>query len=102
MQILAFFACQLTPSPPQTMNLPFAPQSAEHAEYIATMDAITGVMVASAPDPQPEDLGQWDISEEEAAYWEDRAEMNDYDPEDRYLDSSWEDRAEMGCDFGDY
>lgn len=79
-------------------TLPFPADSAEYAEYVSVMEGMCDAADA-LPDPTPEDMGFYEVSEEEEAYWAARADQ--YDVEDRYLDSSWEDRAEMGC-FGDY
>lgn len=82
-------------------TLPFAVGSPEHAEYVSMMEDMCDAADA-LPDPTPEDMGYYDVSEEEEAYWEARAEQYEqYEREDRYLDASWEDRYEMSC-MGDY
>ena len=71
------------------MILPFPADSAEFEEYAAVMNELADLAEASAPDPEPSDLGQEE--EEEQGYY-------DQGEEDRYLDSYWEDQAEYGME----
>jgi hypothetical protein len=82
-------------------SLTFPADSAEYEEYCAVMDAMANEAEAFTPDPEPEN-----------EYWS-QAERGDdggldghldsmyeceFEPEDRYLDSSWEDFNEYGMD----
>ena len=91
--------------PPYSLGmslLPFPADSAEYEEYCAVMDAMANEAEAFTPDPEPEGYTPDEESDdlrarEDAAYWASMHEC-EFEPEDRYLDSSWEDANEYGMD----
>ena len=105
----------------------FPSNPAEYEEYVSIMNEMAEQAIASTPDPEPQDFGgrcedapccgccggePYDSameyerqredyspeSDELRQREEDDANLNDFDPEDRYLDSQWEDANEYGME----
>ena len=89
----------------------FPSNPAEYEEYVSIMNEMAEQAIASTPDPEPQDFGREDYSpDEESDELRQREEddelrqreedegRDDFDPEDRYLDSQWEDANEYGME----